>query len=136
MPRSLCASSPSWGLTRTVGGVLGLALARELTPVVTSIILAGALPCSLCSGGMAACLRLDWPLPGGLTRFKDVMCSPLPCLIVAVWGQAMEHSIGSSSAWHSSLLAGSGRVHAFSTRLRCHHSHGRVRQSQARQQLV
>ena len=30
------------GLTRTVGGVLGLALARELTPVVTSIILAGA----------------------------------------------------------------------------------------------
>ncbi|KAK9821457.1 hypothetical protein WJX81_003147 [Elliptochloris bilobata] len=29
------------GLTRTVGGVLGLALARELTPVVTSIILAG-----------------------------------------------------------------------------------------------
>ena len=32
------------GLTRTVGGVLGLALARELTPVVTSIILAGAHP--------------------------------------------------------------------------------------------
>ena len=32
------------GLTRTVGGVLGLALARELTPVVTSIILAGAVP--------------------------------------------------------------------------------------------
>lgn len=30
------------GLTRSVGGVLGLALARELTPVVTSIILAGA----------------------------------------------------------------------------------------------
>ena len=29
------------GLTRSVGGVLGLALARELTPVVTSIILAG-----------------------------------------------------------------------------------------------
>ncbi len=29
------------GLTRTVGGVLALALARELTPVVTAIILAG-----------------------------------------------------------------------------------------------
>ncbi|KAL6771073.1 TGD1 [Auxenochlorella protothecoides x Auxenochlorella symbiontica] len=29
------------GLTRTVGGVLALALARELTPVVTSIIVAG-----------------------------------------------------------------------------------------------
>jgi ABC transport permease subunit len=29
------------GLTRSVGGVLALALARELTPVVTSIILAG-----------------------------------------------------------------------------------------------
>ena len=29
------------GLTRSVGGVLGLALARELTPVVTSIIMAG-----------------------------------------------------------------------------------------------
>jgi hypothetical protein len=31
------------GLTRSVGGVLGLALARELTPVITSIILAGKL---------------------------------------------------------------------------------------------
>ena len=31
------------GLTRSVGGVLGLALSRELTPVVTSIILAGML---------------------------------------------------------------------------------------------
>lgn len=40
------------GLTRTVGGVLGLALARELTPVVTSIILAGAAPRWVCSGGM------------------------------------------------------------------------------------
>lgn len=29
------------GLTRSVGGVLALALARELTPVVTSVILAG-----------------------------------------------------------------------------------------------
>lgn len=29
------------GLTRSVGGVLGLALARELTPVVTCIVLAG-----------------------------------------------------------------------------------------------
>jgi ABC-type transporter Mla maintaining outer membrane lipid asymmetry permease subunit MlaE len=29
------------GLTRSVGGVLGLALSRELTPVVTAIILAG-----------------------------------------------------------------------------------------------
>ena len=29
------------GLTRSVGGVLALALSRELTPVVTAIILAG-----------------------------------------------------------------------------------------------
>lgn len=29
------------GLIRSVGGVLSLALARELTPVITSIILAG-----------------------------------------------------------------------------------------------
>ena len=29
------------GLTRSVGGVLALALTRELTPVITSIILAG-----------------------------------------------------------------------------------------------
>ena len=29
------------GLTRSVGGVLSLALTRELTPVITSIILAG-----------------------------------------------------------------------------------------------
>ena len=29
------------GLTRSVGGVLGLAMTRELTPVITSIILAG-----------------------------------------------------------------------------------------------
>ncbi len=31
------------GLTRSVGGVLALALSRELTPVVTCIILAGIL---------------------------------------------------------------------------------------------
>ncbi len=30
------------GLTKSVGGVLGLALSRELTPVVTCIIIAGA----------------------------------------------------------------------------------------------
>jgi len=29
------------GLTRSVGGVMALALSRELTPVVTAIILAG-----------------------------------------------------------------------------------------------
>lgn len=29
------------GLTRSVGGVLALALARELSPVVTAIIMAG-----------------------------------------------------------------------------------------------
>ena len=32
------------GLTKSVGGVLGLALSRELTPVVTCIILAGVPP--------------------------------------------------------------------------------------------
>lgn len=31
------------GLTRSVGGVLALALSRELTPVVTCIIIAGNL---------------------------------------------------------------------------------------------
>ncbi len=38
------------GLTKSVGGVLALALSRELTPVVTCIILAGAsmCPCSIC----------------------------------------------------------------------------------------
>ena len=40
LPRSEFAKL---GLTRSVGGVLGLALSRELTPVVTCIILAGAL---------------------------------------------------------------------------------------------
>lgn len=34
-------ASAKLGLTRSVGGVLALALARELTPVVTSIIIAG-----------------------------------------------------------------------------------------------
>lgn len=36
-----CREFTKLGLTRTVGGVLGLALSRELTPVVTSIIVAG-----------------------------------------------------------------------------------------------
>ena len=45
-PRLACALLPAsefakLGLTRSVGGVLALALARELTPVVTSIIIAG-----------------------------------------------------------------------------------------------
>ena len=38
---SLCSEFAKLGLTRSVGGVLALALARELTPVVTSIIIAG-----------------------------------------------------------------------------------------------
>lgn len=36
-----CREFAKLGLTRSVGGVLGLALSRELTPVVTCIILAG-----------------------------------------------------------------------------------------------
>jgi len=36
-----CREFAKLGLTRSVGGVLALALARELTPVVTSIIVAG-----------------------------------------------------------------------------------------------
>lgn len=36
-----CSEFAKLGLTRSVGGVLALALARELTPVVTSIIIAG-----------------------------------------------------------------------------------------------
>ena len=38
---SPCSEFAKLGLTRSVGGVLALALARELTPVVTSIIIAG-----------------------------------------------------------------------------------------------
>ena len=55
------------GLTRTVGGVLGLALARELTPVVTSIILAGAVTRSVCSGGMVDVCGEIGLVPGGPT---------------------------------------------------------------------
>ena len=57
------------GLTRSVGGVLGLALARELTPVVTSIILAGGgpvaspTPLADCMHAPQLCLRL--PCQGG-----------------------------------------------------------------------
>lgn len=36
-----CREFAKLGLTRSVGGVLGLALSRELTPVVTCIIVAG-----------------------------------------------------------------------------------------------
>eukprot|EP00879_Flechtneria_rotunda_P022367 GHRR01023601.1.p1 GENE.GHRR01023601.1~~GHRR01023601.1.p1 ORF type:complete len:210 (+),score=66.05 GHRR01023601.1:124-753(+) len=38
------------GLTRSVGGVLALALARELTPVVTAIILAGRVGSAFAAG--------------------------------------------------------------------------------------
>lgn len=46
------------GLTRSVGGVLALALSRELTPVVTCIILAGVsqLPQNSCKC-LFACIR-------------------------------------------------------------------------------
>ena len=40
------------GLTRSVGGVLALALSRELTPVVTCIILAGELCSPACRAAM------------------------------------------------------------------------------------
>jgi hypothetical protein len=39
--RPCCREFAKLGLTKSVGGVLALALSRELTPVVTSIIVAG-----------------------------------------------------------------------------------------------
>jgi hypothetical protein len=55
-PLDGCAASAQFvrefaklGLTRSVGGVLALALSRELTPVVTCIILAGRLLIDLAS---------------------------------------------------------------------------------------
>ena len=49
------------GLTRSVGGVLGLALARELTPVITSIILAGE-PSKPGSAGLKTIMEILSPL--------------------------------------------------------------------------
>ena len=73
------------GLTRTVGGVLGLALARELTPVVTSIILAGAVPRSGLLGRGGLC-RL--PLRE-LGRDGRSTCRDCPCAwwadLLRVW---------------------------------------------------
>ena len=47
------------GLTRSVGGVLGLALSRELTPVITSIILAGNAQWNIFARPRFACLSVD-----------------------------------------------------------------------------
>ena len=72
------------GLTRSVGGVLGLALSRELTPVVTSIIVAGVRACA-CPGShvparthvpTARCATLLWR-PKGLLH-PAVRRVPLP----------------------------------------------------------
>ena len=56
------------GLTRSVGGVLGLALARELTPVVTSIILAGVSQLSQHHLKLPECLG---PLAGLMTALPS-----------------------------------------------------------------
>ncbi len=60
------------GLTRSVGGVLGLALARELTPVVTSIILAGA--SQLSQHHLKLPKHLS-PLAGLMTGRYPVLCT-------------------------------------------------------------
>lgn len=54
------------GLTRSVGGVLALALSRELTPVVTCIILAGGAP------DTSACVKLSWHLQQDSARLLAV----------------------------------------------------------------
>lgn len=48
------------GLTRSVGGVLALALSRELTPVVTAIILAGRVGSAFAAelGTMQVCVYM------------------------------------------------------------------------------
>ena len=67
------------GLTRSVGGVLGLALSRELTPVVTSIILAGAPPRarSLVRSAQRSCAATRPPPPWALACVSALLsCEP------------------------------------------------------------
>jgi hypothetical protein len=54
------------GLTKSVGGVLALALSRELTPVVTSIIVAGRVGSAFAAelGTMQASSRVWWGRDG------------------------------------------------------------------------
>lgn len=69
------------GLTRSVGGVLGLALSRELTPVVTSIILAGALPFAYLLV-LSACTAAHLRDPSRLA-FSPPKCSALLSAMLA-----------------------------------------------------
>ena len=61
------------GLTRSVGGVLALALSRELTPVVTCIILAG----ELCSPALNAMQDLGSCLPGLVLQIALLLAGEL-----------------------------------------------------------
>jgi hypothetical protein len=60
------------GLTRSVGGVLALALARELTPVVTAIILAGRV-------GSAFAAELGTMQVGAMHRGSNIKITMVHC---------------------------------------------------------
>jgi hypothetical protein len=64
------------GLTRSVGGVLALALARELTPVVTAIILAGRVGSAFAAelGTMQVRVGSPWAGSRVLSAGCDVGC--------------------------------------------------------------
>ena len=65
------------GLTRSVGGVLALALSRELTPVVTCIILAG----ESCSPACRAAMQYAGScLPGWMQQVSSLLAGK-PCRV-------------------------------------------------------
>lgn len=73
------------GLTRSVGGVLGLALTRELTPVITSIILAGLLqkPSSLANGRLDTPVYLQHDSSLMVTKLKWVLSNTSPATLAS-----------------------------------------------------
>ena len=79
------------GLTRSVGGVLALALSRELTPVVTCIILAG----ELCSPAYrAAKQELGSCPPGSMQQVALLLAGRA---LQVSWPSEMGHSCSASS---------------------------------------
>jgi len=90
------------GLTRSIGGVLALALARELVPVITSIILAGRVGSAFAAelGTMQVSQQTDtlWVLQ---TDPVDYLVTPrvlaclvaLPVLVILCFGVGMAASV-------------------------------------------
>jgi len=64
------------GLTRSVGGVMALALSRELTPVVTAIILAGRVGSAFAAelGTMQASLGIVHCVWGSCLPLAHLLC--------------------------------------------------------------